>query len=530
MTAEPSPEALNDRCPISSKPVAPDAQFEYRGHPVGFCKPSCRDDFAVSVETFDRLIDERSGPLVVPREVEGDWMPGAADPSLAVLKEEVLRASGDLVSGPVAPRISIEESRARVAAIDLDRPVGLPQATREAAELMRDGDLSSASARCFGYFNPTAAWPGVIADALAAARNPQMCVVTHAPASVAMERRVVAWMLERLGFPQDATGNFTSGGSEANATALLVALVRANADFAEEGLSSFDGTPCFYASADSHLAWIKIARAAGLGRKAVRLVETSGDGRLDPEALREHIERDLLAGYNPFMLAATAGTTNAGEIDPLHECRAIADDYGIHLHVDAAWAGALVVDPKRRALLDGIELADSVTIDAHKWLSVPMGAGMVFVRDLAAVAQAFAVTTGYMPAGDGADAYLMSNQWSRRFIGLRLWMMLRATGAEAYGRMFDRQFELADYLRAELPRNGWRVRNHSVLPVVLFEDAQGGRSSRELASALEADGQTWLGCVDFEGRTLLRACVTSFLSSREDVDLLLERLAVVREG
>jgi glutamate/tyrosine decarboxylase-like PLP-dependent enzyme len=343
-----------------------------------------------------------------------------------------------------------------------------------------------------------------------------------------MERRVITWLNERLGFPAEATGNFTSGGSEANATALLVALVRANPAFADEGLASFAGAPCFYASADSHLAWIKIARAAGLGRNAVRLVSTSGDGRLDPQALRRMLIADREAGRRPVMVVATAGTTNAGEIDPMADCRALADEFGLHLHVDAAWAGGLILDPERRGLLDGIEHADSVTIDAHKWLSVPMGAGMILVRDARAVAQAFAVTTGYMPAGDGADAYVTTSQWSRRFLGLRLWLMLRATGSAAYQAMFARQFALAAYLRERLVERGWRIHNRSPLPVVLFGDAEDRFSSRELADALEADGQTWLGCVDYEGRTLLRACVTSFLSEHEDVELLLERLDVVR--
>ena len=249
---------------------------------------------------------------------------------------------------------------------------------------------------------------------------------------------------------------------------------------------------------------------------------------MDPTALRARIVEDRKSGRRPVLVAATAGTTNAGAIDPLDATRDIADEFELHLHVDAAWAGALVLDPGRRGLLKGIERADSVTIDAHKWLSVPMGAGMVFVRDRQAVHTAYGVQTGYMPAGDGEDAYLTTGQWSRRFLGLRLWMMLRSGGSAAYARVFAHQFELAAWLREELPRRGWCVRNESPLPVVLFDDARGERSSRELADALEADGRTWLGCVEYEGRTLLRACLTSFLSDRADLELLLERLEAVR--
>ncbi len=441
----------------------------------------------------------------------------------------VMRSYRDLHTAHVAPPRTMAQTQQAVAEVQLDEAIGAVAAFREASELMRQGDLLSASARCFGYFNPTASWPAVLADLLVAMRNPQMAVVTHAPASVAMERRVIRWLLDRLQFPAEAAGNFTSGGSEANATALLVALVRANPDFGELGVAAFEGRPSLYVSADAHLAWIKIARAAGLGTDAVRLVPTTGDGRMEVDALRQALVTDRAAGWRPVMVGATAGTTNAGELDPLRAIARVAQQHELHLHVDAAWAGALIVDETRRPLLDGIELADSVTIDAHKWLSVPMGAGMVFVRDGAAVARAYAVQTGYMPAGDGVDAYVTTSQWSRRFLGLRLWMALRAGGTEAYRAMFDRHFELAAWLREELPRRGWRIGNHSPLPVVLFEDAEAGLTSESIALALEADGRTWLGRVDYEGRSLLRACFTSFLTERADVELLLDRLDLVRQ-
>ncbi|MBO6765981.1 pyridoxal-dependent decarboxylase [Maricaulis sp.] len=432
-----------------------------------------------------------------------------------------------MVNGPVAPAVPAGTIGERLSRIDLSAGEGLERAVGEAAALMADGDLLSAHARCFGYFNPTPAWPGVLADLLSAVRNPQLCVVSHAPASVMMERKLIAWLNQALGFPASATGHFTSGGSEANATGLQVALARLFPGYDTEGAAALPGPARLYASADSHLAWIKLARAAGLGRNAVSLIPTDGAGRLDPDALRRTICDDRAAGAAPVMIAATAGTTNAGMIDPLHACADIAAETDLHLHVDAAWAGALIVDETRRPLLDGIERADSVTVDAHKWLAVPMGAGMVFVRDAEALSRAFAVTTSYMPAGDGVDAYVTSYQWSRRFIGLRLWMTLRTIGAAGYRAMFDRQFALADALRDGLTAHGWNIRNASSLPVVLFEDPE-GRDSAALAAWLEADRQTWLGHVAFEGRPALRACITSYLTGPDDIEVLLDRLDAAR--
>ena len=180
-------------------------------------------------------------------------------------------------------------------------------------------------------------------------------------------------------------------------------------------------------------------------------------------------------------------------------------------------------------LLDGIEQADSVTVDAHKWLSVPMGAGMFFARDADAVRRAWAVRTGYMPAGDGVDAYVTTSQWSRRFLGVRLWMMLRASGEASYARLFERHFALAEHLRSRLPEFGFRQCNQSPLPVVVFEDERHGVGARALADALEADGAAYLGCVEYEGQSALRFCPTSFLSREADVELLLERLSALRD-
>lgn len=446
---------------------------------------------------------------------------------LDMARRAVERAFSAMVNGPVAPAEGAEAISGRLRLIDLAQGQGTEAALEEAASLMADGDLLSAHARCFGYFNPTPAWPGVLADLLSAVRNPQLCVVSHAPASVMMERKLIAWLNAALGFPVNATGHFTSGGSEANATGLQVALARLFPGYDTEGAAALPGPARLYASADSHLAWIKLARAAGLGRNAVSLIPTDGAGRLNPDALRSAIAADRAAGAVPVMIAATAGTTNAGMIDPLHACADIAAQTGLHLHVDAAWAGALIVDETRRPLLDGIERADSVTVDAHKWLAVPMGAGMVFVRDAEALSRAFAVTTSYMPAGDGVDAYVTSYQWSRRFIGLRLWMTLRTIGVAGYRAMFDRQFALADALRDGLRARGWNIRNASPLPVVLFEDSE-GRDSAALAAWLEADRQTWLGHVAFEGRPALRACITSYLTGPDDIEVLLNRLDAAR--
>ncbi|MBL4596779.1 MAG: hypothetical protein JKX99_09405 [Robiginitomaculum sp.] len=435
----------------------------------------------------------------------------------------------DLTMAPIAPVWSLEQTSAAIAAIDLSKPVGTLAALNETSRLMQNGDLLSAGSKCFGYFNPTAAGPAIFGDLLAAARNPQLAVLSHAPASVLIERRVIAFMCTQAGLAPGAGGHFTSGGSEANATSLQLALNQAHPSFDQQGVAAFSGRPLLYVSADSHLAWIKIARSAGLGTDAVQLVPAL-KGQMDTTALAARIIADRKAGDCPVMIAATMGTTNAGEIDPLLACAKLAGEHEIHFHVDAAWAGALIIDPSRRALVRGIEQADSITIDAHKWLSVPMGAGMILIKEPTKASASFGVATGYMPAGDGQDPYITTTQWSRRFIGIRLWMMLRAVGVTGYQKMFDRHFALAEALREKLPQAGWKIQNYSALPVILFTDDQFKLDSQQIADQLEARGRVWLGRVDYGGVSCLRACLTSYLTELADIDVLLAELDEVRQG
>lgn len=459
--------------------------------------------------------------------LDPNFAPTVEDMKMAT--RHILESYAEMRDGPVAPDWLLAHTQDTIAALDFHEGLGLEGAMAEAHHLMEKGDLLSASARCFGYFNPASAWPGVMADLLVAARNPQICLTSHAPASTTMERAVMSLVLERLGL-ENGTGHFTSGGSEANETAVLAALCRACPEYLEKGVFAFGGQPTLYVSTESHMAWIKIAKATGIGSQAVRLVPTTGDGCMDVVTLQSMIVEDRELGRVPFMIAATCGTTSAGMIDPLASCAKVAGLEDVHFHVDAAWAGALLFDAKRKSLLLGIETADSVTIDAHKWLAVPMGAGMIALRAKQYAANVFSVQTSYMPEGDGEDMYITTNQWSRRFIGIRLWMMLRTLGLNGYQTMFDRHFALAAYLREQLEHHGWVIRNESKLPVIVFDDWLNGVDSQKIADQVEKQGKAWLGRVNFEGHSVLRACTTSFLTEYADVDVLISELNSARKA
>jgi aromatic-L-amino-acid/L-tryptophan decarboxylase len=460
-------------------------------------------------------------------------LPGAAQrrrayAQLTELIEAHLEQVGDRRVAPALPYADFEE---RLRGFDFGAPVPLDDLLDATAGLLGEGIMHTSHPRYFGLFNPAPSFAGVLADALVAAFNPQLAVTSHAPAAVAIERRVLSFLGDCLGMP-GAAGSFTSGGAEANLTGLLVALERHFPEATEDGLGALGGRPTFYVSGEAHHSFVKAARMTGLGQSAARPVAVARDLTLDVEALRSAVERDRAAGDRPFLVVATAGTTAAGAVDPLPALADLCGELGLDLHVDAAWAGAICLSERLRPLLDGIERADSVTVDAHKWLSAPMGAGIFLTRHSQDLTSTFRVAAGYMPSADSSDPYLTGAQWSRRFIGLKVFMALAAAGRTGYAEQMERDCRLGDRLRDRLRESGWRVVNDTPLPVVCFvpdappDAAELGR----IAGAVDSSGEAWISLAQLAGQPALRACITSYRTTEADVDALCDALERVRRA
>ena len=441
--------------------------------------------------------------------------PGAgADPIWPRALASLDTAERSILSGPVARDIDAAALRAQVAEIDLEVGIGEGAVARVLA-LLEHATTHTIHPRYFGLFNPTPAAWGQVADLISARMNPQLAVWSHAPAAVEMERRALEFVAARLQF--HAGGSFfTSGGEEANRAGVQVALVRAFPGIVESGLRAVNRQPIFYVSAESHLAWLKIAANVGLGHRAVRLVPTDADLAMDVNAVLEMIAVDRNHGLAPFMIGATAGTTSAGIVDPLMALADVAQREGLALHVDAAWAGAVAFSDRWRGVLQGIERADSVTIDAHKWLSQPVGTGMFFARSDEWLRIAYGVSTSYMPpAVEGStNFYQLSPQWSRPFRGLRLYLTLAAAGRQAYEKQIDDDVVLGDNLRHRLETDGWEVLKPDPASGCLLHEpgtrgryalARGcGRPSRAIRPRLDFHGSP--------GRATGTACVHHELS------------------
>jgi glutamate/tyrosine decarboxylase-like PLP-dependent enzyme len=395
--------------------------------------------------------------------------------------------------------------------------------------------------RYFGLFNPAPAVMGVFGDLIAAVFNPQLATRHHSPFAVAAERHLIRTFGVRFGFPpEEADGAFTSGGAEANLTAVTTALAARFPQVRRSGLRALTAQPVMYVSAHAHHSFQKAARICGLGESAVRSIPVDDDHRMDAALLASQIEKDKRRGDLPFLVAATAGTTNAGAVDPIGAVANQAAYQELWFHVDAAWGGAAVLIPELRSLLDGVEKADSITFDAHKWMSVPMGAGMFLTRHAGVLSRAFGIQTSYMPADSDVvsepDPYTHSIQWSRRFIGLKLFMTLAAAGFDGYEAMIRRQVEMGILLRLELEADDWRTINRTQLPLVCFiDDSRPDGDTRAYLSAVAdyvtASGKAWISVTDLGPETpALRACITHYGTTADDVRLLVKILHRARRS
>lgn len=429
-------------------------------------------------------------------------------------------------AGAVTPTVDLDAFGRELAAFDFRDPRPLDEMLTWTIAQLERGVVHINHPRYFGLFNPSPTFPSQCADRIAAAFNPQLATFTTSPVPVAIEAHVIRSVARRAALPSESEGHFTTGGAEANYTALVCALTRANRDFARQGSRAFPGAPACYISADSHLAWLKIAHQAGIGREAMRLVKTDGLGRMDTNALAAAVASDRAEGRVPVMIAATAGTTSAGMIDPLAACADVARRSGLWYHIDAAWGGALIASDRWCHVLAGIAAADSITIDAHKWFATTMGCGMFITTQFGILSDAFQVSTSYMPSNIPAlDPYVTSMQWSRRFLGLRLFLALAAAGWSGYAHHVERAIGLTALLEEQLVGRGWKVANASPLAVLCAEPPPGSRDVRSIVHRVLDSGQAWVSVATFEGREVVRFCATNGESRPSDITRLAEILA-----
>ena len=432
--------------------------------------------------------------------------------------------------GPVSKTVELSVMREKLRNFNFEQARSLEEVLDFSEEILST-QVHTPHPRYFGLFNPAPTTMGIAADTLVAAYNPQLAAWSHAPFANETERYVLKQLATRFGYKEsEAQGTFTSGGAEANHTALLAALIHNFPDFDKKGLRALSAQPVFYVSSQSHHSFVKAARFCGLGTDSVRQVQHTKQLKMDADELERMLKQDIENGFAPFMVVATGGSTNAGVVDSIGEISALAKKYNLWCHLDAAWGGAAVLIPELREVLAGSEQCDSITFDAHKWLSVPMGAGMLLTKHADILNRTCHISAAYMPIDEAEtktqDPFSHSLQWSRRFIGLKVFMSLALVGWEGYAKTLRHQIAMGQRLEIGLTQAGWTIQNDTPLPVVCFSHPElNARELEELVVGLVESGDVWLSTTKLDQQTTVaRACITNFLSKEEDIDYCLHVL------
>jgi aromatic-L-amino-acid/L-tryptophan decarboxylase len=396
--------------------------------------------------------------------------------------------------------------------------------------------------RFFGWVNSPPTVMGIFADALAAAMNPSCAGGNHA--AIYVEKQVVNWFKELLSYPRDAYGLLLSGGSMAALTALAVARhVKCGFDVRTRGVQQASSRLVFYKTAEGHGCHQKAIELLGIGSDHIRTVDHDAAFRMRPASLAAAIASDRANGYTPVAVVASAGTVNTGAIDPLADIAEICHAQDVWLHVDGAYGAPAILADKYAAELEAIRLADSIALDPHKWMCVPVEAGLVLVRHADAERSAFSLVPPYLRT-DGSQSGVGGPPWfseygfqqTRGFRALKVWMSLLHLGVAGYRELVNREIELATHL-SDLLRsaNDFDVCEPQSLGIVCFRFNPGGENARDLnafnqatLARVQLGGKAFLSSTVLNGVFWLRACILNPQTTPGDLIELVD--AVRRAG
>ncbi len=390
--------------------------------------------------------------------------------------------------------------------------------------------MGNASPRFFAWVNSPPAPLGVIADLLAAGLDPSVAGGDHAATYV--EHGVLNGLKPVFGMPDAAGGVLTSGGSVATLVGLAV-MRHVQSGGADRMRGLYEARPLVvYTSTQGHSCIQKAVEILGLGSDRLRRIPTDADWRMDVGALRAQIAADRAAGLRPAAVAATAGTVNSGAIDPLAAIAELCDAEGLWLHVDGAYGAAAMLDPQTRPLFRGIERADSLAVDPHKWLYVPVECGCAFVRDARAMRDTFSVVPPYLRDDTALPWFSeFTVQQTRGFRALKLWMLLHRVGLDAYGRLIARDIALARSLQERIAAHpDFELVAAGPLSITCFRYRPSGAADldarhRAIAARLQEEGHVFLTTTELGGHIVFRACIVNFRTTEADLDALLAAIA-----
>jgi glutamate/tyrosine decarboxylase-like PLP-dependent enzyme len=471
----------------------------------------------------------------------------------------VLRLAARAADTPIFPRVTAEELAAR-----LDEP--LPRTPSDGGRVVEAIERLVAPAcrnnnhpRMFGYVNSPAEFSGILADLVASALNQNVTSWRSAPGPTTIERLVVRWIADMVGYPVDAGGLLVSGGSMANLTALAAALrAAAGVDLNRRGVGALEREPVVYASPLVHMSIGRALELIGLGRDALRLVACTDGLVMDVDDLARAMADDRARGRLPVAVVATAGDVNAGIVDPLRAVAERCRAEGVWCHVDGAYGGFAAMAPSVASRFDGLALADSVSLDPHKWLFAPIDVGCLLVRDAARLSAAFTAADHYVQVlGAPSDFAFWDHgvELSRRFRALKVWTMLKVHGADRFAATIERNLRLAQRLGAladeapdfelvvpvslgiacirYVPPAIGPLRRSGDAEATAAAEAELDRLNRAITVEIQRGGyETYFSNTTMRGRFALRCCLANYRTTEADLPKVLEaiRMAAARVG
>jgi aromatic-L-amino-acid decarboxylase len=461
------------------------------------------------------------------------------------LDEDTMRRLGHLVADTVAHHLSTlreQPAYATLGTAEAERLVDR-RAPAQATDFetllatLRDGVFPHAAREphpgFIAYVPSCPTFPAVLGDWLATGFNFYAGVWPVAAGPNELELIVLDWFRQWLGMPEGTNGLLTTGGSGANLTAMIAARHHVT-----QGDAALMTTLTVYASDQVHSSVTRAAWLAGIPRENVRSIATDDEFRLRVEALRNTVARDRAAGLTPLMIVANAGTTNTGSVDPLHDIATICERESVWMHVDAAYGGFAILTNSGRHALAGIERADSVTLDPHKWLFVPFECGCLLVRDPHRLKAAFQIFPEYLAdAQSGHEAVNFADygeQLTRYSRALKVWMSVRYFGTDAIRDAIDRGMMLARRLEQRVRETPeLEVVSPARFGIVCFRvrpegtsdgAALNGLNERVLARVV-GEGRYFISSTRLRGAFSLRACILGFRTAEEDIDGLVLSVA-----
>lgn len=394
--------------------------------------------------------------------------------------------------------------------------------------------MGNGSKRFFAWVNSTPAPLGVLGDFLAAGLDAAAAGGDHAATYV--EHGVLRAIEDLFRFPRTAGALLTSGGSAANLIGLAAMRQRFIPDIRRTGLVDAPRL-VIYTSTQGHSCLQKAVELLGMGTNHLRKLPVDADQRLDVRALRSAIRADRAAGLTPACVAASAGTVNSGAIDPLAAIAEVCAEEGLWLHVDGAYGGVGILAREVQPLYEGIERADSLAVDPHKWLYMPIECGCALVKDAELLRAAFSVMPPYLT--DDRELPWFSEygpQQTRGFKALKLWLVMHQIGLEGYRTLIERDLAMARRLRERIAaRPDFEIVTAGPLSITCFRylpanaaelnDEAIDALNRERVRAVQRSGEAWITTTEIDGRTVIRACIVNFRMQESDLDRLLVALA-----